>query len=391
MQETLEVYKNIRALNKKIRVVVLDSCFAFKDIEDSYLNIVELNRIITNRLYDYLPDVPVTAKTIGLNEGEIMEVSVPFASSYAFRHISSIPQIKWKITAIYRDDKLLLPTNATMIRPRDRLLIIGRPNVLTSVYSRIKSKSSKFPEPFGKNFYLYLDIDKDGDRAIEYLQEAIFILDKFDDKELIVRISNPNNYDIVNKLKEYESSKIRLFFSFLDVTEGDVAVDIDSYEIGLILISEESLKANSFSKELYAYRKLIYIFGDTKLSNIKEATIIKSDNEDLEEISSVAFYIAETLKVGLSLREYNPNGNFSDSKYVEHYETLAHVHNIELNIIQEKKNPIKAAKRLKSSLIVIPFRKDMSFNGVMSFLKRDVDSLLIRTNNHPKLLISVAE
>ncbi len=392
MDEAFEVYKNIRTLNKKVRIVALDTNDKFKELEDSYLNIVDVNTIISNRLYDFLPNVPVVAQTIGLNEGEIMEVIVPFSSPYAFRHISSIPQIKWKIAAIYRDEKLILPTNATMIRPRDRLLLVGKPQVLANVYKRVNAKQGTFPEPFGKNFYLYLDIDMDKNRVIDYIEDAIYLLDKFEDKRLIIRVVNPNNFEIINKIKSFDNSRIRSYITFGQIEEGDVATDIDRDDIGLIMISNETLEANSFAKELHSYKKLIYLFGDTKISSIKEATIVKSDQRELEEISSVAFYIADTLNIDLSLREYDPQGEFADSQsVVEHYETLAHVHNLKIDIIKEKKNPIKAIKESKNILLIIPFTKDMSFNGIFAFLKRDVDTLLLRTNRHPKLLISIEE
>jgi len=390
--EAKAVYKNLRLINEKVRIVLLDTNEQFKELNDSYANIVDVTEILANRLYDFLPNVPVTAQTIGLNEGEIMEVIVPFSSAYAFRHISSIPQIKWKIVAIYRDNKLLLPTNATMIRPRDRLLLVGKPQVLINVYKRIRSISGIFPEPFGKNFYLYLDVDRDRDNIEHYIEEAIYLLDKFDNKSLIIRVANPNDLEIVEKIKSYENSNIRAFFSYSDTQEGTIATDIDEYNIGLVFISRDSLLVNSFSKKLYAYKKLVYIFGSTPIKNIKEAVVVKSDDKETEEISSVAFYIAETLKIKLSLRDYNPQGDFEDSKMiVEHFETLSHVHSIIVQVVQEKENPIHAIKHSKEILLVIPFKKDMNFNTLYALFKRDVNSLLLKTNTHPKLLIPIVD
>ncbi len=390
--EAIEVYKNIRILNKKVRVVALDSANVFKDIDDSFLNVVDINLVISNRLYDYLPNVPVIAQTIGLNEGEIMEVIVPFSSPYAFRHISSIPQIKWKIAAIYRDESLILPTNATMIRPRDRMLLVGKPQVLANVYKRVNGKQGSFPEPFGKNFYLYIDIDKDAKKVIDYIEDTIYFLDKFEDKKLIIRVSNPNDFDIINKIKSYDNAKIRSYITFGAIDYGEVSSDIQNHDIGLIMVSNRVLEMDNFARELYDYKKLIYVFGKNKISNIKEATIVKSDDRELEEISSIAFYIAETLNTTLSLREYDPQGEFAGSdSLVEHYETLAHVHNTKIDIIKQKQNPIKAIKDSKNILLIIPFRKKMSFSGFLAFLKRDVDSLLLKTNGHPKLLIAIEE
>ena len=393
MDEAKAIYDNIRSFNEKVRIVILDKDGTFRDINsDGYTNIIDSINLLANRLYDYLPNVPVVAQNVGLHEGEIMEVIVPFSSTYAFRHISSIPQIKWKIAAIYRDNKLLLPNNATMIRPRDMLLIIGKPQILQNVYRRIRSENGVFPEPFGKNFYLYIDIDNDGKRAIEFIEETIYLLNKFDNKELIIRVAHPNNLEVVNKIKEYESDQIFIYFSFEEVDEGTIADDILEHEVGLILLSFDTLKRSSCNKQLYAYKKLIYLFGNTKLQDIREAVVVYNHKKSIEEISSVAFYISEILKVKLSLRDYDPQGKFKESSFaVEHFETLSHVHNTKVEIIQKRKNPIKAIKKAKNILLVIPFSENIDFKSFKVFFKRDIDSLLIRTNNHPKLLIPVVE
>ncbi len=393
MDETKAIYDNIRSFNEKVRIVILDKNSRFRDIKsDGYTNIIDSINLLANRLYDFLPNVPVVAQNVGLHEGEIMEVIVPFSSTYAFRHISSIPQIKWKIAAIYRDNKLLLPNNATMIRPRDMLLIIGKPQILQNVYRRIRSENGVFPEPFGKNFYLYIDIDNDGKRAIEFIEEAIYLLNKFDNKELIIRVAHPNDLEVVNKIKEYESDQIFIYFSFEEVDEGTIANDILEHEIGLILLSFDTLKRSSCNKQLYAFKKLIYLFGNTKLQDIREAVVVYNHKKSIEEISSVAFYISEILKVKLSLRDYDPQGKFNESSFaVEHFETLSHVHNTKVEIIQKRKNPIKAIKKVKKILLVIPFNENIDFQSFKVFFKRDIDSLLIRTNNHPKLLIPVVE
>jgi len=390
--ESKAVYDNIRVLNKKVRVVALDTCGVFKEISDVALNIVDSNEIVANRLFDFLPDIPVTAQTIGLNEGEIMEVMVPFSSVFAFRHLSSIPQIKWKIAAIYRDNKLLLPNNATMIRPRDRLLLVGKPQVLINVFNRIKNKGGIFPEPFGKNFYLYLDLDRDKNEAIRYINETIYFLDRFENKNLIIRVVNPNDLKIVEKIKRFEKDNIRAYFSFTQVDEGVIASDINEHDIGLMLLSQNSLKNNGFSTKLYGFKKLIYVFGVNKLSQVKKAVVVKVDEKTTEEISSVAFYIAEALKIKLALADFNPKGDFEEGKkIIEHFETLSQVHSYPVEIIKQKINPISAIRHLSTILLVIPFKKNIDLKSFKSYFNRDVNSLLLRVNKHPKLLIPIED
>ena len=48
--------------------------------------------VLANGMVERLPNVPVLAQNIGLKQGEIMEIKIPFGSSYAYRSIDSIEQ-----------------------------------------------------------------------------------------------------------------------------------------------------------------------------------------------------------------------------------------------------------------------------------------------------------
>ncbi len=87
-------------------------------------------KMLANQLYNNLPNVPIVAQNVGLGESEIMEVLIPFGSAFAYRHIGSIAQRKWRIIGVYRNKKLIMPNSATMIRPQDTILIIGRPQCI---------------------------------------------------------------------------------------------------------------------------------------------------------------------------------------------------------------------------------------------------------------------
>ena len=139
--------KNIRAVKKQLRIVVLN--FWNMKSEASNVVLVNTNEILASRLLDYLPNVPVIAQNVGVGEGEIMEVLVPFGSSFVYRHIGAIEQKNWRIVAIYRDRKLVMPSRRRMIQPNDTLLLVGEPAVLKSVYRAIKRELGQFPEPFG--------------------------------------------------------------------------------------------------------------------------------------------------------------------------------------------------------------------------------------------------
>lgn len=128
--------KNIRAIKKQLRIIVLNK-WQMQN-EDANIVLVNSNELVASRLLDYLPNVPVIAQNVGIGEGEIMEVLVPFGSSFVYRHIGAIEQKNWRIVAIYRNRKLIMPSRRKMIQPNDLLVLVGEPSVLKSVYRSIK-------------------------------------------------------------------------------------------------------------------------------------------------------------------------------------------------------------------------------------------------------------
>ena len=167
IEDARYVLKNIAIIKPKIRITLVnqwDDDKIGKDHEN--ITIVHSDKLVSAHLYDQLPNVPLVAQNVGLGQGEIMEVHVPFGSSYAYRHVGSILQQKWKISALYREGKQILPDDTTMIRPNDTLLILGQPIVLNGVYKTINKRIGLFPEPFGKNLYLILDLRHDKKDAL---------------------------------------------------------------------------------------------------------------------------------------------------------------------------------------------------------------------------------
>ena len=93
--EMISVIKNIREHTKNIQVTILD--YWGIRINDPLVRIYRGIEVLANGMVEKLPNVPVLAQNIGLKQGEIMEIRIPFGSSYAYRYIGSIEQKQWKI------------------------------------------------------------------------------------------------------------------------------------------------------------------------------------------------------------------------------------------------------------------------------------------------------
>jgi hypothetical protein len=74
-----------------------------------------------------------TAHAIGLGKNEILEVEVYPNSKLANKPIGSLAPIRWRICIIYREENTIIPRENTVLKPKDRVIILGDPVVLKTV------------------------------------------------------------------------------------------------------------------------------------------------------------------------------------------------------------------------------------------------------------------
>ena len=387
------VLKNVRLVDDKIRIVLVNP-WDDEEIgrDDRNITILNVDDLIAAHLYDHLPNVPVVAQNVGLGKGEIMEVLVPFGSTFAFRHVGSILQRKWKIAAIYRKEKQILPTNATTIMPNDILLIVGKPLVLDGVYKTINKRIGLFPEPFGKELYLLLDLRVDREHALLYLEESLYMLEKLENRQLFVRILHPNDFDLIDKVKSYESDHVNVSVCYDNSSvEHLIEYDIQEHDVGLVLASRETFLSGSMQQTLYLLKKVVYLFGLQRLYNIKKSVILMENEQKMESISSTAFDVSESLGLELSLCDFDPEGDFESKKIIiEHYETLAHIFSMEILIEQKISNPVRELAQMDNILQIAPFEKHMHGATLWKLVSTRIRDFLLTSDKHPKLLVPYA-
>ena len=116
-----------------------------------------------------------------------------------------------------------------------------------------------------------------------------------------------------------------------------------------------------------------------------------SENEKMESISSTAFDISESLNLKLTLGDFDPEGDFESKKMIiEHYETLTHIFNMEINIEQKVVNPIRELTVMEDILQIAPFEKQLNTDSFMRLISTRVQDFLLTTKRHPKLLVPFA-
>ena len=381
--------KIIRSVDKQIQVVLLDHAEATENVSESATHIVHATQVIASRLYDHLPNVPVVAHNVGLANGEIMEVLVPYGSSFAYRHVGSIAQVKWRIAAIYREQKQILPTSGTMIRPQDSLLILGKPQVLNNIYQRISKKAGRFPEPFGRYLYLFLDLAVDEEDALHYVQEALRLLELAEKTRLYIRVINVGDFKTLETIRSFERKDVLIHVAF-DVSESETVLldDVIGLDIGLVLMSPASFRNPAIADEMLGQKKLVFLFGDSPFYAAERSVVLMTNEAEMESISSTLFYASETLELKPCLCYYDPEGDFDRHKMVvEHYETLARIFQYPITVEAKTLNPVRALESMESVLQIVPFTSILLEKGMFSFFSTRLSDYLLQSTRHPKLLI----
>ncbi len=390
-EEALATLKNIHEINPKVMVIFVSK---WDDLllDNKNVSIVNLNELLSLNLYEKLPNVPKIAKNIGLGKGEIMEILIPFGSSFAYRHIRAVSHRKWKIVAIYRQEKQIFPNNSTMLLPNDKLVVIGKPIVLEELYKRVNRRQGSFPEPFGKNLYLIVDMLQNREKIDIEIKEAIYLKKLFSKTTLYIHFINIKD---LHTWKEFhyleEDERISLSVSY---NENEIFSDIDyavsQLDIGLFLLNKELFYKENYKKYLYGFMRPVYIFGKSLLSNIEKAVILMGEEAEMESLSTSVFDFSETLNICLSLCNYNPEGDFDESKnIVEHYESLSKLYNFKIHIEEKRVNPIRELMKHEKILHIAVFKKKITNISLINSLLTKLSYYFLSRQKHPQLLIPI--
>ncbi len=388
-QQDVEItLKNIRMIKKQLRVIVHNQWTMTN--EDPNVVLVNSNELIASRFIDYLPNVPVIAQNVGLGEGEIMEVLVPFGSSFVYKHIGVIEQKNWRIVAIYRNRKLLMPSRRRMIQPNDLLVLIGNPLVLKSVYRSIKRELGQFPEPFGTNLLLYIDMNLVNHKTIkDLIRRAVYAYKKFK-YDLIIKVINPSNIEILQYIKTFRDVKIvvDIDYDHMNLHEKFFA-DIKAYHIGLVIVSREMFENCGVRKRLYEAHVPVMKLSDRRFSTVKDASIILSQNRDLEKVSATIFDICEQMNFNMELYNFLSEHQEEKEQVIEHYYNLSSIFSKTIKVFKESENPLRILRHKENFIQILPFTKKLTKRRMYSLFSTDSERLYYKLDDYHQIFIPV--
>lgn len=393
--EMENVLKNIRAKKKNLPISVLD--YWGLEIEDPYINIYKGIEVLANGMVERLPNIPVMAQNIGLKQGEIMEIKIPFGSSYAYRYIGSIEQKDWKIFGLYRNDQLVNIKPSLILKPNDIILVIGRPTVLMQVYNAIGKSQGQFPMPFGHNIYLFLDMYiHSKKRILDVIEEVKYLNKRLKNSKLFVRVTRPTNIGLLDFMKDTlrDVENIELKFDYHNLgMEKILKMDVKSLDIGMLILTNDDFKQRKKVKHLLSLKLPIFKLGENLNASIKRTVVLLNDVNSYEQISPLVFDVAGQLKARTKIFDMDPVGEHEDkTNLLDHFENLAKIFNEKVEIISNDKNPIRELKKQEDILQILPLKQSMlnkRFSWKFLYTNPDLISFDMRKFN--QLLVPIIE
>ena len=152
------------------------------------------------------------AINIGLGKGELLEVHVLSHSHLVGRKLKHLRPSQWHIAAIYRDNKLLIPTGNNSLKVGDRVVLVGDPNLLENVAEILIKGKPQFPLQYGTDIVFPLHRD-----YTSVLDEAAYWKDSFQAQRLQLipfkkNLSKELNQKIKADIRQFEvGSTIEVF------------------------------------------------------------------------------------------------------------------------------------------------------------------------------------
>lgn len=377
---------NIRSYKPSPRIIALDLWNAKSPDDD--IEWVNMQELIAANLIDYLPNIPVLAKNIGLGSGEIMEVLVPFGSSFVYRHIGSIEQKNWKIAAIYRNRQLIIPSDNRMIQPNDSLVLVGDPSVLRSIYRAIKRELGQFPAPFGSRLYLYVDMAIEKKESVMALVRRSIYIQKKLQQPLIIKVVNPGDIDILRMVKASAQGNVTVEIGYeTQADEANILDDIKKYHIGLFIVSHTAFALKPIRKKLYAGNVPVLKLAERSFSSLRESVVILSEEGFIENISTTIFDVSSQFGFNLELIDYLHEEEGRKGEIIEHFNNLSAIFSKSIQVIAEEENPIQTLRQRDNFLHVLPFTAKMFVTPLNACFSTDPEVLYRKLDRYHQLFI----
>ncbi len=396
--EKKAVYEILRHMLKDIRIITYASGFDEKYLkkQDERDIFIDSSSTIAGQFLSRLPNVPMIPQGFGLGKGEIMEISVPFGSVFAYRHIGSIQQKNYKIVGLYRKNEFILSTFSLVIQPRDIVLVAGEPKTLQTIYRQIKSDIGQFPSPFGRDIYVYVDmILQEKSTILSDIQDALFFHSIIRSTKLFVCVLHPCDFQTINAIKDMceRESSVNLSFEYHNLDFRQKLTIDSEKKIGLIIVGQEIFSSRKNRKALFKTSSPVLKTAQKSLKDVHKVFVaLNEEMNEGENISPVIFDIAIQTKMAIEVYDFDPDSHHQND-IIKDYEALSRGLDKKITLIKTSiKNPVFYLNDSQEAILqFLPFEECITNSRFFSAFSTRTEKLSILLTKHPQMFIPIIE
>ena len=165
--------------------------------------------------------------------------------------------------------------------------------------------------------------------------------------------------------------------------------DIKAYHVGLVIISKEMFSDLYIRNAMYEAHVPVLKLSDKRFSTLKEASLILSDNRDLEKISATIFDISEQMNFNIELHNYMNEHQDEKEQVIEHYYNLATIFSRNVKVIKENENPISKLQQKENFIHILPFTQKLTTRRIYSLFSTDSEKLYYKLDAYHQIFIPV--
>ncbi|MFP3912562.1 MAG: universal stress protein [Desulfobacteraceae bacterium] len=183
--------------------------------------------LVAREIYHYLQNPRIRVRPVGQDEGEFIEVEMGPSPLLTGRKVSRYEGPDRRVVGVLRENNLLFPESGFTLRPKDRILLLGKPGLFDAVYSLMALTEAHFPLTYGQHLILALP-EMAHKQAVNTINETLHLAQNTKVNGMLAVLSE--QADIRKELKGWSES--------LDITIQ--TADGDLREAALAATRQES-------------------------------------------------------------------------------------------------------------------------------------------------------
>ena len=385
----LEVARVLRAHFDVPRVIAIGiTKQGIAELEELEIEVESIFAVSANGLRNRLEQRTKTVQGIGIGKNEILEVEVHPNARLANKPLATLRPKNWHIGIIYREGNIIVPRGNTILKPKDRVVILGQPQVISTIAERLSFSFRDFPLEHGDTAYLYLAENEDD----AYLDELNYLIGTLPLKKAVI-VHHPDNADQLEKTRSILNEK---GVALLETTPSralpekaiQAALSDQGHDPAIIFFAREAVLRGLWGKYRHQQRikqllrqancPIMMCSGTHPYQRLAVPAIHLADSphalEKALEIASDITCSVEALLVRPShyISAESENDDFASLKKT--ISDLAHAYRTSVRSRELEGNPIRAilAELANYNLLVTRTSSEISAGVVRSFLRPEI-------------------